>query len=148
MGNCLTKKEEDEKLEFFIPPLERGKVIKVYDGDTITITSKIPGLKNSKLYKFSIRLNGIDTPEIRTEDKEEKEIAIKARDFLKEIILNKIVILKNIKTEKYGRLLCDIYIINMEKSINSIMIEKRLAVKYDGGKKEKINWKEYNKKID
>ena len=37
----------------FIPPVNSGRVVKVYDGDTITVASKIPNLKNSKIYKFS-----------------------------------------------------------------------------------------------
>ena len=144
MGNCfnINKDKTEDKLEFFIPPLVSGKVIKVYDGDTITISSKVPGLINSKYYKFSIRLNGIDTPEIKTNDNNEKEIAIKARDFLKNLIFDKVIELKNIKTEKYGRLLCDIYL--GEMYLNDLMIKNKLAVKYDGKKKEKINWKEYN----
>ena len=48
----------------FIPPISGGVVIKVYDGDTITIASKLP-YKKSPLYRFSVRLNGIDSPEIK-----------------------------------------------------------------------------------
>ena len=47
----------------FIPPITHGKVIKVYDGDTITIAALLP-YENSKLYRFSVRINGIDCPEI------------------------------------------------------------------------------------
>ena len=54
-----------KKLHEFIAPINSGRVIKVYDGDTITVASKIPGLKKSPIYKFSIRLNGIDCPEMR-----------------------------------------------------------------------------------
>ena len=49
----------------FIPPIIYGKV---YDGDTITITAKLP-YKNSQVYHFSIRLNGIDSPEIKGQTK-------------------------------------------------------------------------------
>ena len=42
----------------FIPPLTYGKVIKVYDGDTLTMTSKLP-YDRSPLYRFSVRINGI-----------------------------------------------------------------------------------------
>jgi endonuclease YncB( thermonuclease family) len=47
----------------FIPPITSGKVIKVYDGDTVTIASKLP-YDNSPIYRFSIRLLGIDSPEM------------------------------------------------------------------------------------
>ena len=56
----------------FIPPISSGFVVKVYDGDTITIASKLP-YESSPLYRFSVRLNGIDCPEIKGKDKNEKE---------------------------------------------------------------------------
>ena len=107
----------------FVPPISGGRVIKVYDGDTITIASKLPGLKHSPIYKFSVRLNGIDTPEMRGKNDDEKEMAHKARDALSERIFGKDVFLKNVQTEKYGRLLCDVYLEN--ENLNQWMIEKR-----------------------
>ena len=91
-------------LSVFIPPLKTGKVIKVYDGDTITIASRVPGLYNSPIYKFSVRLNGIDSPEMKGKNEEEKEIAVKARDALSGRIMGEEVRLENVQTEKYGRL--------------------------------------------
>ena len=127
----------------FIPQISKGKVVKVYDGDTITVASKIPGLKKSPIYKFSIRLNGIDCPEMRTHNDDEKAIAIKARDALSDRIMHKDVFLKNIKTEKYGRLLCDVYI--DDDNLNEWMIQKRYAVSYNGGTKiSPESWKNYH----
>ncbi len=132
-----------KKLHEFIAPINSGRVIKVYDGDTITVASKIPGLKKSPIYKFSIRLNGIDCPEMRTHNDDEKEIAIKARDALSDRIMHKDVFLKNIKTEKYGRLLCDVYI--GDNNLNEWMIQKRYAVSYNGGTKiSPESWKNYH----
>jgi endonuclease YncB( thermonuclease family) len=45
----------------------------------------------------------------------------------------KYVLLKNITTEKYGRILADVYLEDIH--INKLMIDQNLAVKYDGGKK-------------
>ena len=56
----------------FTFPIENGQVIKVYDGDTITIASKLP-YDASPLYRLSVRLNGIDTPEIKGKNDDEKE---------------------------------------------------------------------------
>jgi len=126
--NCATW----ETSKPFVPEIHFCKVIKVYDGDTITIATKIH--KMSPVYRFSVRLNGIDTPEIKTHSKTEKELAIKAKEFLSGIILDKIVELKNISTEKYGRLLADVYFEGCH--INSLMITNGYAVKYNGGKKE------------
>ena len=76
----------------FVPPVEKGIVIKVYDGDTITIASKLPYL-SSPLYRFSVRLNGIDCPEIKSKDENEKQCAQIAKKEMSDLILNKIVIL-------------------------------------------------------
>ena len=47
----------------FVAPIKGGHVIKVYDGDTITIASILP-YKESPIFRFSVRLAGIDSPEI------------------------------------------------------------------------------------
>jgi endonuclease YncB( thermonuclease family) len=128
----------------FVPPIEKGLVVKVYDGDTITIVSKLP-YPDSPLYKFSVRLNGIDCPEIKGKDKSEKECAQLAKQEMTDLVLNKVVTLKNIDTEKYGRILADVYIDDLH--INKHMIDKRLAVIYDGGTKfYPKNWMEYYSK--
>lgn len=125
----------------FVPPIEKGLVIKVYDGDTITIASKLPYL-NSPIYRFSVRLNGIDCPEIKSTSDTERECAQLAKNELSSLILHKVVYLKNVNTEKYGRILADVYL--DELHLNKYMIEKRLAVEYDGGtKKAPENWLKY-----
>jgi micrococcal nuclease len=117
----------------FVPPVESGIVIKVYDGDTITIASKLP-FANSPLYRFSVRLNGIDAPEIKSTSEDEKTAAIEVRNILTVRLLNKTVFLKNIQNEKYGRILADVYLDNV--CINEWLLQERLAVKYDGGTKQ------------
>jgi len=125
----------------FVPPVDKGMVIKVYDGDTITIASKLP-YPESPLYRFSVRLNGIDCPEIKGKNETEKECAQIAKKEMSDLILNKIICLKNVETEKYGRILADVYL--DELHINKHMVEKRLAVAYDGGTKVCPNdWMEY-----
>lgn len=127
----------------FVPPIDRGIVIKVYDGDTITIASKLP-YENSPLYRFSVRLNGIDCPEIKGKDDAEKQCAQIAKQEMTNLVLDKLVILKNVQTEKYGRILADVYDTN-ELHLNKHMIEKRLAVGYDGGTKiSPSNWMNYH----
>lgn len=128
----------------FVPPISGGVVIKVYDGDSITVASKLP-YKKSPMYRFSVRLNGIDSPELKGVSKKETQMAIISRDKLAEKCLNKQVTLTEIKREKYGRVLADVYCDG--QSLNDWMIEQRLAVKYDGGTKEKINWEEYMKHV-
>lgn len=122
----------------FIPPIIYGKVIKVYDGDTITIASKLP-FEGSPLYRFSVRFAGIDSPEIRGETPMESALAIQSRDALHQLIFGKIIELKNNGKEKYGRMLADIYLDGLH--VNQWMLDKKLAVKYNGGKKVRpVNW--------
>ena len=125
----------------FVPPVTMGKVIKVYDGDTITIASKLP-FDGSPLYRFSVRINGIDCPEMRTKNENEKKCAKIAKKFVYDRLFNKIVLLKNVKLEKYGRILADIIIDDC--CLSDLLVENNLAVKYDGGSKNcPDDWYEY-----
>ena len=117
----------------FIPKIKKCIVISVYDGDTITIASKLP-YKNSPLYRWSLRIYGIDCPEMKSHNENEKEIAKIAQKTLENQILNKTITLENLKYDKYGRLLAKVYYDG--KSISDMMIDKRLAVEYFGKKKE------------
>lgn len=130
----------DDTVEFTFP-IQGGRVIKVYDGDTITIASKLPFV-DSPLYRLSVRLNGIDTPEIKGKTEDEKTAAKQVRDVLSNMILNKYITLANVQTEKYGRILADVYI--GELHINEWLVSERYAVKYDGGaKKVPESWLQY-----
>ena len=120
--------------KIFVPPITKGHVIKVYDGDTITIASKLPIINDEQIYRFSVRLNNIDTPEIKGHTEQEKIAACIARDALKEKILNKEVMLKNVSLEKYGRLLADVYL--NELCLNNWMLENKYAVEYHGKTKQ------------
>lgn len=125
----------------YIPNITYGKVIKVYDGDTITIACKLPH-ENSPIYRFSVRINGIDCPEIKTSNKTEKECAVIAKTTISQLVLHKIVHLQNVKLEKYGRILADVTIDNI--SLGDMLCDCHLAVKYDGGTKISPNdWIEY-----
>jgi endonuclease YncB( thermonuclease family) len=130
----------EDTIEFTFP-IKGGRVIKVYDGDTITIASKLP-FDNSPLYRLSVRLNGIDAPEIKGKTDDEKTAAKQVKDALSNLILNKYVTLKNIQSEKYGRILADVYIGDLH--LNEWLIKEKYAVKYDGGaKKTSVSWLKY-----
>jgi len=141
MEDGLDIKLEDT-VEFTFP-IKGGRVIKVYDADTITIASKLP-YNESPMYRLSVRLNGIDAPEIKGKgiSDEEKDAAKLARDFVSNMVFNKFVRLENIATEKYGRILADVYIGDVH--LNDLLIRERYAVKYDGGTKIKpSSWFKY-----
>ena len=121
-------------------------MIKVYDGDTITIAARLP-YPESPMYRFAVRLSGIDSPEIRGKSPEEKAAAVVARDALSAQVLGHVVELRNTGCEKYGRLLADVYLPAASLTaaehgsppslhINSWMLTNGYAVPYGGGKKE------------
>ena len=119
----------------FVPPITEGEVISVYDGDTITIVSKLP-YDASPLYRFLVRLAGIDCAEIKGKTEKERELAQEAKNALQKLILNKVVALKNLKTEKYGRVLADVYLGDLH--VNQWLLDNKYAVQYSGG--TKTNW--------
>lgn len=137
---CDIKWEDTVEFTF---PIKGGRVIKVYDADTITIASKLP-YDTSPMYRLSVRLNGIDTPEMKGKgvSDEEKEAAKSAREFVSNLVFNKFVKLENIQSEKYGRILADVYIEDIH--LNELLLKERYAVKYDGGTKIKpTSWLRY-----
>ena len=112
------------------------------DGDTIDVTIDL----GFDLYKKErVRVAGVDTPEKRTRDLEEKALGIDATNWLKEKLEETI----NgdgelsVRTElvggvgKYGRLLGWLYIDDSEVSLNEQMITEGYAWAYDGGTKQK-----------
>ena len=145
---CLRKYRKIPKnlvfkdLSNFYPDIKKGRVIKVYDGDSITVAARIPFLKNDTLYRFSIRLNRIDTPELKTSNLIEKEYAIKIREKLSEKIMNKMVNINILKTDKYGRYLAEVSYKKL--NINNWLINNGYAVNYDGGTKNIFNPNNFN----
>jgi endonuclease YncB( thermonuclease family) len=122
--------------QIYIPNIKTGKVVKVYDADTITVANRISvgGAQSDEIYRFQVRLNGIDSPEIKSKNATTKALAKQARDVLSGMIFGKIVELRNVQLEKYGRLLADIYL--GELHLNEWLVENKYAVRYDGGTKQ------------
>jgi len=113
------------------------KVTRVVDGDTVDV---ILDLGFSILHKCRVRLYGIDTPESRTRNKDEKIRGKLAAKFLKQAIDNgkKIILRSKLKDSKgkYGRVLGEIVVDDI--NINVSMIENYLAVAYFGQSKDDI----------
>ena len=118
------------------------EINRVVDGDTIDVTIDL-GFDLFK--KERVRVAGVDTPEKRTRDLEEKELGIEATNWIKEKLDGAINGDDDlvIRTElvggmgKYGRLLGWLYVGDSELSLNEIMIEEGYAWAYDGGTKQK-----------
>tara|TARA_B100000073_G_scaffold348198_1_gene365620 strand:- start:47 stop:520 length:474 start_codon:yes stop_codon:yes gene_type:complete len=111
------------------PPIKEGFVIKVYDADTITIASKLP-YNNSPIYRWSVRIKGIDAPELKSKNSKLAELALQGKEELSENILGKKVFIKNIATEKYGRILADVFLNDI--NIGDWLIDQKYAYQYDG----------------
>ena len=119
------------------------KIDKVLDGDTIDVTIDL----GFDLYKKErVRIAGVDTPEKRTRDQEEKALGIDATNWLKKKLEDTIAgegDELSIRTElvggtgKYGRLLGWLYINEDVISLNEQMITEGYAWAYDGGTKQK-----------
>lgn len=105
---------------------------RVIDGDTIDVTLDL-GF-DVKLHKKRVRLAGIDTPESRTRNLEEKALGLKAKDRLKELCFGAFKI-QSLGKGKYGRILGIPYDEN-DKDICAMLIEEGHAVEYWGGTKK------------
>ena len=115
----------------------KAEVLSVYDGDTITVMID-QGMKH--FARVKVRMIGINTPEIRTKDLEEKARGYAAKDYLKSRIEGKTIVIHTVKKGKFGRWLGVIwpYEEGMEElgeSLNDEMIRMGHAVSYDGGKR-------------
>ena len=106
--------------------------IRNYDGDTITFN--LPGLHPIIGEKISIRVNGIDTPEIKGKCKKEKYDAKQAKEMVADILTDaEQIILKNMERGKYFRIATDVFVDG--ENLSDILVEAGMAVRYDGGKK-------------
>jgi endonuclease YncB( thermonuclease family) len=123
----------------FVPALTLAKVVRVYDGDTITVAAPFCNGSTQtepEIYLFSIRLRGIDTPELRGGGPAEKVKAEVARDALAGLVMGRVVRVANVGSEKYGRVLADVFVDGM--CVNEWMVERGFAVAYDGGTKKHL----------
>ena len=111
-------------------------ITKVVDGDTIDANIDL-GFDISLTKR--IRFAGIDTPESRTRDLEEKKLGLETKEWLKKTLEDaKDILIKTEKpdsTEKYGRIIGHLFINGQETSLNNQMIDEGYALPYDGGTK-------------
>jgi len=111
------------------------KVKRVVDGDTVDV---LIDLGFDIAYASRVRLYGIDTPESRTRDKDEKARGLISKDFLKSWLDKGSVVIRTRKDKKgkFGRILGEMVVDDI--NINELMIEEHHAVKYHGQSKDDI----------
>jgi len=112
------------------------EVTYVVDGDTCDVSIDL-GFKIS--HKARVRLYGINAPESRTRDKEEKYKGLQAKARFKELIRERETRLISHDKGKYGRVLGEILIKSTHNdkwdSVNKILVHEGHAVEYYGGKR-------------
>lgn len=111
----------------------QAKVIDVLDGDTIAVTIDL-GFKLT--YATPVRFFGINAPEIHTKDHHEKEMGLKAKAKLTELLSGKVITLRTVKpNDKFGRYLAEVFLSGgglQEKSVNQQMVDLGLCKPWDG----------------
>jgi len=117
-----------------------SEVTSVYDGDTFRVN--IPDFPELIGRKIGIRINGIDTPEIKGKCEQEKQLALVAKQFtMKMLTKANMVELRNLQRGKYFRIVADVYADGV--NVGDELVKESLAVFYDGGKKVK-DWCQSN----
>ena len=111
----------------------RATIQRVVDGDTVDCYIDL-GF-DTQVFK-RVRFIGVNAPETRTRDKAEKELGLKAKNWLKEKLpVGSTCILQSHEYGKYGRVLGELFIESGSRkhSINKMMLAEGLVVEYDGG---------------
>ena len=112
------------------------KIVRVVDGDTVDVDIDL-GF-NHWLHNERIRLYGIDTPECRTRDAEEKKYGLMAKKFVEQCLhKGGTSILTTREKDKFGRYL-GVIMLGGRTSINAALVSEHLAVPYSGQNKEDI----------
>ena len=106
-----------------------GQIIRVIDGDTF---EAIIELGFGVVQKFCIRLNGIDTPQKNTDK------GRKAKEFVRQLIETKQVIITDAGSEKYGRALASIQLMD-GTDLTKFLLDKQIGIEYDGKRKRFVS---------
>ena len=118
------------------PHIYRADITRVVDGDTCDVTLH---LGFDILYKGRVRLTGIDTPESRTRDLEEKKFGLASKEYFKEWVARfDSVLVESTEKGKFGRILGRIYNPDMSECYNDKSIEDHPAVPYNGENKDLV----------
>jgi len=112
-----------------------SKVNSVYDGDTFRVDiNSLPPIVGKNI---AIRVNGVDTPEIRGKCQYEKNLALEARDFVRDKLSNaKEIKLTNLQRGKYFRVVANVLVDDV--SLEQELLDNKLAYRYDGSRK--LSW--------
>ena len=126
----MDRKDDEERIMYRY----KVDVTRVVDGDTVDVDIDLGFGMTYK--KQRVRMMGIDTPESRTRNLEEKFYGLRSKEFLQDLLEGKQVQLVSHDKGKFGRILGELYIDDWEKSVNQMMIDSYHAVPYFGQSKD------------
>lgn len=146
-SNCLAELNEAQKsvgnCKHDQSTFRCVKYIKNYDADTITV--EIPDVHPLLGHQISVRVNGIDTAEIKGKAPCEKDRAVAAQQLVAKLLVGaKRINLHNVQRDKYFRVLADVEVDG--QYIKDLLFKERLAYQYHGKTKKKVNWCEMGPK--
>jgi len=110
-----------------------SEVTSIYDGDTFRCN--IEGVHPLLGNRISIRVNGVDTPEMKDKRPAIKKLAQEAKQYtVTKLRTGKVIELRNVTRGKYFRIVADVYIDGV--NLSHLLIAQGLGKKYDGGTKD------------
>lgn len=142
----VPSKAESARAVAYKPQFKQARVVSVYDGDTLTLTVKKWHPFRCRIFSYKARIYGIDCPELRSKNEEERKAAVYARDKVTSLVQDKVVDVNVRGYDKYGRVLCDIK--QGKTSIAEMLLSMGLAVPYFGKTKQEIDWFDHIQKTD
>ena len=108
-------------------------VTDAYDGDTISVEAAVwPDLD----WTGSVRVRGVDTPEIRGQCEQEERLAILARDYVRDLLTDESVVLTEIENDRYGGRVIAHVELESGESLADLLIAGGYGRAYDGGARQ------------
>lgn len=125
------------KCDVVSEPFQSVEYVRNYDGDTLTVNLKdLPPVFGSTI---GVRIRGIDTAEMRGKNACEITAAKRAQIKTKELLSTaRTIKLVNVERDKYFRILADVFVDGRSVAIE--LLNEKLAIPYDGGKKTHFDW--------
>ena len=134
VGPCPSIAEaQNAKLFTFNGVTGEGVISSVYDGDSFDVVMNLFHTPT----RLKTRLEGLDTPELRTKDLLEKSLGYRARDRVRELCLNQVVNVTLLEFEKYGRTMVRVTFSD-GRDLSKLLIDEKLAQVYGG--QTKLPW--------
>lgn len=132
-----TRRIKNQPLRTFAGAIRFARITEVYDGDTITVQTRLS--RREPYYQYKVRLEGIDTPEKRHADPAHREAGLAVAALVAQRLMGRTVRMRFIKEDKYGRLCGTVFVGRMgwwswkdRYNFNAWLVREGLAHPYSG----------------